>query len=66
MKSVSSLSSQPVSPAVPSKVAAEAVALNEQIHSRELFGSARELMIEHAGCVYRLRITQNNKLILTK
>lgn len=34
--------------------------------SRELFGERRELVIEHAGCLYRLRITQNNKLILTK
>lgn len=34
--------------------------------SAELFGRDRELLIEHAGCVYRLRITQHNKLILTK
>jgi len=34
--------------------------------SNELFGSRRELVIEHAGFLYRLRITQNNKLILTK
>jgi hemin uptake protein HemP len=32
----------------------------------ELFGRRRELVISHAGCLYRLRITQNNKLILTK
>jgi hemin uptake protein HemP len=32
----------------------------------ELLGSRRELIIEHAGFLYRLRITQNNKLILTK
>lgn len=31
-----------------------------------LFGKNRELLIEHAGSQYRLRITQNNKLILTK
>jgi hemin uptake protein HemP len=36
------------------------------IHSRELFGSSRQLLIEHSGHVYSLRITQNNKLILTK
>lgn len=35
-------------------------------YSAELFGSRRELLIKHAGCVYRLRITQHNKLILTK
>jgi hemin uptake protein HemP len=32
----------------------------------QLLGSRRELHIEHAGELYRLRITQANKLILTK
>lgn len=36
------------------------------IYSNELFGRRRELLIAHAGFLYRLRITQNNKLILTK
>jgi hemin uptake protein HemP len=36
------------------------------ICSDVLFGQQRELLIEHAGSLYRLRITQNNKLILTK
>jgi hemin uptake protein HemP len=36
------------------------------IRSETLFGPRRELLIEHAGSIYRLRITQNNKLILTK
>jgi hemin uptake protein HemP len=36
------------------------------IATSTLFGGRRELLIEHAGCLYRLRITQNNKLILTK
>lgn len=36
------------------------------MRSNELFGARRELIIEHAGFLYRLRITQNNKLILTK
>ena len=31
-----------------------------------LFGAARELVIEHGGDEYRLRITQAGKLILTK
>jgi len=35
-------------------------------HSRELFGGRREVCIEHAGQIYRLRITRQNKLILTK
>ncbi|MGE0114021.1 MAG: hemin uptake protein HemP [Steroidobacteraceae bacterium] len=35
-------------------------------HSEALFGKEREVQIEHAGFTYRLRITQANKLILTK
>jgi hemin uptake protein HemP len=38
----------------------------EITRSQELFGERRELVIEHEGFLYRLRITQNNKLILTK
>jgi hemin uptake protein HemP len=33
---------------------------------RALFGNARELVIEHAGHDYRLRVTRQGKLILTK
>ena len=33
--------------------------------SRALLGCARELIIEHEGREYRLRITQQGKLILT-
>lgn len=33
--------------------------------SRALFGAARELIIEHDGREYRLRLTQQGKLILT-
>ena len=33
--------------------------------STELFRGARELVIEHDGRTYHLRITQNGKLILT-
>jgi hemin uptake protein HemP len=36
------------------------------VPSTALFGSQRELLIEHAGSLYHLRITQNNRLILTK
>jgi hemin uptake protein HemP len=38
----------------------------KRFHSIELFGQTREVLIEHGGCVYRLSITQANKLILTK
>ena len=33
--------------------------------SSELFGSAREIVIDHGERLYRMRITQNGKLILT-
>lgn len=36
------------------------------IKSRELFSDCHEIIICHAGLEYRLRITSNNKLILTK
>lgn len=34
--------------------------------SADLFGQAREVLIEHDSGYYRLRLTQGNKLILTK
>jgi hemin uptake protein HemP len=37
-----------------------------EIHIGELLGETKEAMIIHAGERYRLRITANNKLILTK
>ena len=36
-----------------------------RISSAELLGNARELVIDHQGREYRLRVTQNGKLILT-
>jgi hemin uptake protein HemP len=36
-----------------------------RISSQELFRQGREVEIEHAGRIYRLRLTQLNKLILT-
>jgi hemin uptake protein HemP len=36
-----------------------------RIKSQELFKQAREVEIEHEGRIYRLRLTQLNKLILT-
>jgi hemin uptake protein HemP len=36
------------------------------IDSRDLFVSTREIVIKHAGETYRLRLTAQNKLILTK
>jgi hemin uptake protein HemP len=36
-----------------------------RIASTRLFDGASEIVIEHAGREYRLRITRNGKLILT-
>ena len=37
-----------------------------RIDSRELFADQRELLISHGDDIYRLRLTFQNKLILTK
>lgn len=37
-----------------------------RVYSAELLGSTRELVILHRGEEYRLRITGNDKLLLTK
>jgi hemin uptake protein HemP len=39
---------------------------NNSIDSRHLFSTAREITITHGNDVYRLRLTAQNKLILTK
>ncbi|BAO43757.1 hemin uptake protein HemP [Thiolapillus brandeum] len=36
------------------------------IHSMQLFQGHKEITIIHQGQLYRLRITRQNKLILTK
>ena len=36
------------------------------LHSNNLFALGREIRIMHAGEEYRLRLTRNNRLILTK
>ena len=42
-----------------------AAAAIRRISSNELLGSKGELIIQHDGREYRLRLTQNGKLILT-
>jgi hemin uptake protein HemP len=37
-----------------------------RLTSEELIGPQREMLIRHAGFDYRLRITRQGKLILTK
>jgi hemin uptake protein HemP len=38
----------------------------KRLSSDDLFGDAQEILIDHAGQEYRLRITRQDKLILTK
>lgn len=38
----------------------------QRIESHRLLAGGRELVIDHAGQEYRLRLTRNDKLILTK
>jgi hemin uptake protein HemP len=38
----------------------------DQIDSRDLFINVREITIAHGNEIYRLRLTAQNKLILTK
>jgi len=49
----------------PGDAPADAQAGPARIESARLLGRARELVILHAGREYRLRVTQNGKLILT-
>ncbi|QFY44240.1 hemin uptake protein HemP [Candidatus Methylospira mobilis] len=44
----------------------EVSVLPRRLKSSELFGAAHEIIIEHHGKEYRLRVTSNDKLILTK
>jgi hemin uptake protein HemP len=46
-------------------VVSSAVSPVKRVNSAGLMEGGRELEIEHAGRVYRLRVTQLNKLILT-
>jgi hemin uptake protein HemP len=40
--------------------------VDNRIDSRELFVATREITIGHGSDIYRLRLTAQNKLILTK
>lgn len=59
----------PPTPAVPRTVASphtHAVEAVRSVSSEALLKGARELVIRHPGGEYRLRLTRNDKLILTK
>jgi len=45
---------------------ADADPLPRPIPAHRLLGSGRRVLIEHEGSLYELRLTRNNKLILTK
>ncbi|MDF4002499.1 hemin uptake protein HemP [Luteibacter sp. PPL552] len=49
---------------VPLRPAATVAA--RRIQSQRLLDGSRELVIEHQGAEYHLRLTRNDKLILTK
>lgn len=46
--------------------AARATVETKRVASIDLFGDAKELVIRHFDVDYRLRITGNGKLLLTK
>ncbi len=53
--------SAPAAPPLP-----QPIGLAPAFDSRELMRGSREVLIHHAGQVYRLRHTRNDKLILVK
>jgi len=52
-------------PNPPERHASERPRATPRVASAELFSGGRELVIDHEGRQYCLRITQNGKLILT-
>ena len=53
-----------LNPAARSRSAPQQI-MPARVTSKDLLGKYSELIIEHNGCEYRLRLTQNGKLILT-
>ena len=59
--------SSPILAITPARTSAQASdAPIKRIDSRSLLDGTRELVIEHQGAEYHLRLTRNDKLILTK
>ncbi|WP_261379361.1 hemin uptake protein HemP [Denitratisoma sp. DHT3] len=52
-----------MTPAMPPKRPTEAIPM---LSSKDLFGGEKEIRIVHRDQIYCLRITRENKLILTK
>lgn len=62
-----SANARPLSPATGSPAPQRTLTLaDNQLDSRDLFASVREIVIAHGADRYRLRLTSQNKLILTK
>ena len=57
--------SSPQGPATAPEPAAPAPGGPRRVRSEELLKGGVEILIEHHGREYRLRVTQNGKLILT-
>ena len=55
-----------VSPEIDSQKRAVLIDRNSLIHSDALFSRGKEIIIQHQGEHYHLRLTRNDKLILTK
>ena len=53
-------------PRQPLAVVPSKAATTPRIASQRLLDGSRELVIEHGGSEYHLRLTRNDKLILTK
>ena len=58
--------SRPVQPPMLASVEAAPAASVRRISSQRLLAGERELVIQHLGAEYHLRLTRNGKLILTK
>jgi hemin uptake protein HemP len=57
---------RPVSSATMSGAERRVAVTDHRINSRDLFVATREITIAHGDDLYRLRLTAQNKLILTK
>lgn len=58
---------EPLDTELPMPIAqSSASILCPRLYSKNLFASVNEVIIEHAGEEYRLRLTRQGKLILTK
>lgn len=59
-------SNQPIARQAEAELSPELPQGRPRLNSQLLFGAQNEIVIEHQGDEYRLRITSNGKLILTK